>query len=676
MFDLFDFTPVKGDPFQDVGTDMLTGEPPPVPEEGYAKYAGDPSHPMESRIMSALVEEARRTGLGLKNSLQTFMGPMYGEGHVPQFNEMTPEQASGYAGAGINLASQMTAPGGETGLGAGWNPKALEYLQGVLEKKPLLLPETQAAVHNLLSGGTEIGEQLSKDVTAPGAGFATIAGLKHGAEQKVMDEAAATKAAAEAKAQAAADAKAAAAAAKAAAKTKTAPAATVAASVNGWSPKAVDFLQKNNLNPHFMDPADVGDLKINSAVITPADEPWLKALDVHTGATKPKPGKPPATPTPAPAAASAAAQAGVDWSPTAKDLLIAEGLDPTTHNPYEVYHGAAQGDPLFAPGSAWKAALAAHKQDVQVMPVPAAPAVAAPATTAVKAKKAPTVASTPMTAAQALSAPANPHVIIPAKATKATSDAQLNQLFSTYVPQLQVPKMKPYDPTVPMPAQLAHETAPGTSGMTTPFNPDGLPMDKASVVKRMTDLGFGPIGGNWLFWRGVAPHGPFSWDSAAVGYKNPAGKNNEPGLFFAPNANAKGKPGKPIATMYGSNVNAHVIRSSNPLVAKWKDIAGGSGYSSSAMQKAIKDAWAKGHDALLVKDINDLGGTHDQMVVRNANQVRHPHAAFNPKYKDLPNLLAGGGLGIETAPLVAQDQEMGNQEPNALGWGVTQGGVQ
>lgn len=515
MFDLFDFTPVEGDPFRnqaepDHGSapaDVMSPEEAyqrnPYSSESWAHYAGNPEHPMAGRVGAAMVEEARRVGLGLKNSLQTFMGPMYGEGHVPQFNEATPEEASGYAGAGTNLASILGGPGPSgSALQAGWNPKALSYLEGLLKQKPPLQPETAAAVQQMINQGTEYATMLSGGIDVagggpnlPGAGYAKLAGTKHVMEQNAIDAAAAK-------------------------------------------------------------------------------------------AAKAKPTVP-----------------ELKWAPLKEAA-------PETDYPT-----------LAAVAKAWQ------KQEA--------------------AKKAPKpVKSTPLTPEQALGMGSG------------VTDAQVNKLFSTAVEPLKVPTMEKFNPNAGEFNKLAQETAPGTSGMKTPFNPDGLPMDQASVMQRMKDLGFGPIGGNWLFWRGIGEHGPYSWDSAAVGYKSPAGKTNEPGLFLAPDANAAGKPGKPIAGLYGNLVNAHVVRSENPLILDWKKATGVSGYSGDKMKKAINDAWVKGHDTLLLKNINDIGGKHDQMVVRNPNQLRHPHAVFNPKYKDLPNLLAAGGPGVELPPVVAQDQEM------------------
>jgi hypothetical protein len=426
-------------------------------DESWSQYAGDPRHPMAARIGSAVGAEVG----GVANNLQTFMGPMYGEGHVPQFG--TGESGADYAGAGIGLASMMGGPGGEAGVGAGWNPGAFKYLDSLTKQKPALKPETAAAVQQMISKGPEWTQTVFETSPAgtPGKGYAALSGMKH--------------------------------------------------------------LQEEMAKP------------------------------------------PPVT--------------------------LAEMAKPP--------------QPSMAP----KPSVAPK------LPKP--------------------VSSTPLTAEQALGS------------YQPASQADMNQLFGQPIKPLQVPTMLPYNPDLTGKAALPHETAPGTSGQMLPFNPEGLPMDQASVMQRMKEQGFAPIGKNWLFWRGIEQHGPYSWDSAAMGYKDPSGKTNEPGLFLAPDTVGLDKEGKPIASMYGPNVNAHVVRSDNPLVIDWEKASGGKAYDSSAMQKVIKDTWDKGNDAVLLKNIVDIGGKQDQLVVKSPNQLRHPHAAFNPKFKDTPNLLAArGGMGV------------------------------
>jgi hypothetical protein len=636
MFDLFDFQPVDYDPFKQKGSAPLAVQvadadrapPTPAPDalgssvtvndpnaaaltqaaaiptsstqeapkeslvgkiggniikniadltgEGLAHYAGNQAHPIENRLISAGLEEGSRMLDAVPNALHQFISPMYGEGHVPQFN--TGESGADYAGAGINLASLLQGPGGEGSLGAGWNPKALEYLKGLKLKKPPMLPETDAMVQHMIGQGPDYAKSLIEYAPndTPGKGYAAIATNKHIQEELAKPKPPPPPPTA----------------------VQPAPAAPPPSTINpaGWSPGALNHIQNLGLNPNFMTPADTQAL-LHGGYAVGADKPWLDALAIHTKET-----------TPGVVTLTPAQKAAIQGAKAAKPVSVAQ---PGTGLPV----------PAGTPASV------------------AAPKVAKP----LKAPK--TVKSTPLSAEQALG--------IGGGAT----DAQLSKLFSTYVGPLDVPTMKPYDPTVTGLNALSHETAPGTSGQKLPFNPSGLPMDQASVMKRMKEQGFAPIGSNWLFWRGIGKHGPYSWDSASVGYKDPYGKTNEPGLFLHPDVSAKGKPGKPPAATYAGyegKVNPHVIRADNPLIKEWKSVSGHTGYSSPQMQKAIKDAWAKGHDALLLKNISDQGGLHDQMIVRSPNQLRHPHAAFDPKYKDTPNLLAARGT---RAPLVVEDQD-------------------
>jgi len=530
MFDLFDFTPVADDPFKrgagtpsPVVSEFQKSQPASAPAtapsptddssywdprtwfkanpnatfeaghamspESWAHYAGNPEHPMVGRIGSAAVEEARRFGAGVAGNVNKLVGPIYGEGHYPVFSDAG-AQATGpeFAGAGINLAGMMGGPGGETGLGAGWNPGAAKYLDNLVKSKPPLQPKTMSAVQALIAMGPEWGQRFFEisPENAPGKGFAALATTKH-----LMEEAA-----------------------------------------------------------------------------------------------KPKP--------------------------------------PTVVTP-----GAAEAAAAAAPSAA------------------AAPTTAAPPLQGAKPLKKPSVKSTPLTPEQALGFGSG------------ATENELSPMFTKTFPPLKVPKMEPYVEGKP---SYSMETAPGTSGQTLPFNPSGLPMDQASVMKRMEEQGFGPLDKNLIWWRGVAPHGPYSWDSAAVGYKNPATKDYEPGLFFHPDVNAYGKSGMVNANMYGTNLNPHVLRAENPLVTDWKTVSKGTMYNKDKMSKVIKDAWNKGHDALLLKNIHDLGGNHDQLIVRHPSQLRHPHAAFDPKYKDTANLLAARGTGVP--PMVVQDQDLEGGDNN------------
>jgi hypothetical protein len=578
VFDLFDFTPVDDDPFKKgsgtpspLVTEFQKSQPPmdeaafaaasSIPTdstvqpdtmvgrlgknilktiadfsgEGLAHYAGNPAHPIENRMISAGLEEGSRTLNAVPNALQEFMGPMYGEGHVPVFNEGG--SGADYAGAGITLASLMGGPGGEEAMGAGWNPGASKYLDSLIKSKPGLKPEAASVVKELIANGPAWGQRFfeSAPESQPGKGFAALATTKHLVEE----------------------------------------------------------------------------------------------------AAKPKPQIPtPQTPI-SPAAQASLAKVGAAGEAEAAKLI------PSSTAPAPVAAPSATGAaPPMPAGFSSSYGTPAYNAPTQAPGISVAPAPKPPKKPSVK-----TVSSAPVTPEQALGFGGG-----------ATAN-DLAPVFTKKWPKLQVPSMAPYNPNVKGSAAYSMETAPGTSGQTLPFNPSGLPMDQASVTKRMQEQNVSPLNNNLIWWRGVAPHGPYSWDSANVGYKDPITKDYEPGLFFHPDVNAKGKPGAPNAQLYGANLNPHVLKTTNPLVMEWKAATKGSTmYSKSVMSKIIKDAWAKGHDALLLKNINDIGGTHDQLIVRYPHQVRHPSAAFDPKYANSPNLLAARGTGVP--PMVVQDKDL------------------
>ena len=101
----------------------------------------------------------------------------------------------------------------------------------------------------------------------------------------------------------------------------------------------------------------------------------------------------------------------------------------------------------------------------------------------------------------------------------------------------------------------------------------------------------------------------------------------------------------------------------------------------SPVSEITKDiTWVKGHIILalvtiavlagiiiggitLFQNMIDLGGKHDQLVVRSPSQLRHPHAAFNPKFRESSNLLAAGGSGPPLGvPMLVQDQDLEGEE--------------
>jgi hypothetical protein len=79
------------------------------------------------------------------------------------------------------------------------------------------------------------------------------------------------------------------------------------------------------------------------------------------------------------------------------------------------------------------------------------------------------------------------------------------------------------------------------------------------------------------------------------------------------------------------------------------------GLQDSEIQARLKDAWDRGHDAVMVKNYTRPGGQKPEpvIVVRDPNQIRSPSAAFDPELKTSRNLLAGLA-GLVMMPVGAQ----------------------
>lgn len=93
-------------------------------------------------------------------------------------------------------------------------------------------------------------------------------------------------------------------------------------------------------------------------------------------------------------------------------------------------------------------------------------------------------------------------------------------------------------------------------------------------------------------------------------------------------------------------------RAENPARLKWsKD------ESFEAVSATIRDAFDRGHDAVIINNYTTAGGkTGDVLIVRDGNQLRSVNAAFDPAKRDSNNLLYSLGGGA-TAPLSLTGQE-------------------
>lgn len=88
------------------------------------------------------------------------------------------------------------------------------------------------------------------------------------------------------------------------------------------------------------------------------------------------------------------------------------------------------------------------------------------------------------------------------------------------------------------------------------------------------------------------------------------------------------------------------IGADNPAVL---DLTGDE--SHSAVVATLRDAFDRGHDAVMLRNSNTFGGLKGQkiIVVRDANQLRSPYA-IDPAKRDSANLLAALA-GLSAAPI-------------------------
>ena len=101
---------------------------------------------------------------------------------------------------------------------------------------------------------------------------------------------------------------------------------------------------------------------------------------------------------------------------------------------------------------------------------------------------------------------------------------------------------------------------------------------------------------------------------------------------------------------YG-NLRSFFARPQNPFEADWRQAVGAHGYSSSHMPHIIDSAWDKGADALILRNIDDIGGRQTQYLFRNPGDFRYTHADFDPTKAHSPQLLWSGGLPIFAQPV-------------------------
>ncbi len=112
----------------------------------------------------------------------------------------------------------------------------------------------------------------------------------------------------------------------------------------------------------------------------------------------------------------------------------------------------------------------------------------------------------------------------------------------------------------------------------------------------------------------------------------------------------------------GANVMPVALRYKNPMYYDFK----GSAYRDQTYADLVKEAKAKGHDALILQNTYDPGaGTAkliDVGVVFEPNQIRSKFAKFDPAKIYSPDILASGGSPIPFGLLVGNNQNQQNQQ--------------
>jgi hypothetical protein len=183
----------------------------------------------------------------------------------------------------------------------------------------------------------------------------------------------------------------------------------------------------------------------------------------------------------------------------------------------------------------------------------------------------------------------------------------------------------------------------------------GLPMDEASRLARAKEMGFRT--GMPLY------HGTGSEFSSFRTVPTTAGGMQTPGVSAALD------PAVANEFALGSEqTNPQVYklwhRAERPAVL---DLTGNESHGE--VVGTLRDAFEAGHDAVMMRNYTSPEGLGQQnvVIVKNANQLRSPNAAFDPSKRDSGFLLASG----------AADQKLANaiQGANAvINWNGSTGG--
>lgn len=152
-----------------------------------------------------------------------------------------------------------------------------------------------------------------------------------------------------------------------------------------------------------------------------------------------------------------------------------------------------------------------------------------------------------------------------------------------------------------------------------------LPLQQTDRVQRAKELGFNldpsqtEIGGDWY-------HGTKKiFEEFNIGKSK-----SEDAVFLSNNPD--------IAKIYGNHIIPVWTRAKNVLIVDLKE----AGYSASQFEKIINKARAAGKDAVLFKNVYDMGGKQDQLAILKENMIRSKFAIFDKGAKELTNLTATG----------------------------------
>lgn len=152
-----------------------------------------------------------------------------------------------------------------------------------------------------------------------------------------------------------------------------------------------------------------------------------------------------------------------------------------------------------------------------------------------------------------------------------------------------------------------------------------LPLQQPERVQRAKELGFNldpsktEIGGDWY-------HGTKKiFEEFNIGKAK-----SEDAVFLSNNPD--------IAKIYGNHIIPVWTRAKNVEVIDFK----GSPYNPDKFQKIIEKANSQGKDAVLFKNVIDMGGRQDQLAILKENMIRSKFAIFDKGAKELANLTATG----------------------------------